>query len=240
MMSATPIMDTPMDFIKLINLITPENKIPVDSQDFLGKFPTNDQMEFKDESKDNLQEYFKGKISFLDRRYDPRLFVQPVFHDAHVKLRLDDEHNIKIKCDEELKESFNACQKQQISDIKKCAKYESDEPDDGKYEEEITQVKKDMDESVKNARSGTKMTVKKTFQDKIKTLKQKIKSNKDAHAKKLKEYNKCLYSADKGGEKCQKESKKQHKRCIKDGKDLPKTPLDNLSEKCGISENEFS
>ena len=243
MMSATPIMDTSMDFIKLINLITPENKVPVDSKEFLEVFHTNEQMNFTEESKEKLQEYFKGKISFLDRRYDPRLFVQPVFHNAHVKLSLDDENNVKIKCDEELKESLELCNKTLQHDIKKCTKNDPNETkvnkDIKRDEKQITKIEKEMKVAVSNAANGTKMSVKKPFQARMKTLKQKIKSRQDELNRKLKEYNKCLYNADKDLEKCEKKYKKEHKKCIKGSKDLPKTLLDNLTEKCKLLENEF-
>ena len=239
MMSATPIMDTPMDFIKLINLITPKGKLPVDGKEFMKKFPTNDQFSFTKDSKDKLQEYFKAKISFLDRRYDPRLFVQPVFHDVHVKLGIN-EDGVKMKCDEKLKGGLENCKKTKVDDIARC---ESNKPGDienetKKDEENIKKLEKEMNDVASKVKKG-KMDAKKPFQAKIKTLKQGIKIRQSTFKKKVKEYKTCLSNSAKSFDKCENKANKDHKKCMKDDQKITNT-LDNLKGKCKISENEFS
>ena len=86
LMTATPIADDPMEFSKLINLlIHEENKLfPINYTDFSNKYIDNTTNNFTSNGKKQFQNNMKGLVSYLNRRFDPRQFTQPVFHEIPV------------------------------------------------------------------------------------------------------------------------------------------------------------
>lgn len=88
LMTGTPIADDPMEFLKLINLISKKYKFPTDINTFRREFMKNNQ--FTAKGKTFFQSKVKGLISYLNRRFDPRQFTQPVFHEVPVELSMYD------------------------------------------------------------------------------------------------------------------------------------------------------
>tara|TARA_Y100000389_G_scaffold155186_1_gene155786 strand:- start:4233 stop:7619 length:3387 start_codon:yes stop_codon:yes gene_type:complete len=115
LMTATPIMEDPMDYIKLLNLIQPK-QMPPNVDEFLKEYPIDDQLKFSKEAINKFQSLMKGKISYLNRSYDPRNFAQPTFQVVEAQIStnvvseqdyedLENEHNEEItKCNDEYQE----------------------------------------------------------------------------------------------------------------------------------------
>ena len=86
LMTATPIADDPMEFFKLTNLlIHDENKLfPINYSEFSNKYIDTNTNNFTSNGKKQFQNNIKGLVSYLNRRFDPRQFTQPVFHEIPV------------------------------------------------------------------------------------------------------------------------------------------------------------
>lgn len=79
LMTGTPVADDPMEFVQLMNLIMPSDQaFPVDYTEFHKQYLKDNR--FTEKGSNRFQEKTKGLISYLNRRFDPRRFAQPVFH----------------------------------------------------------------------------------------------------------------------------------------------------------------
>jgi len=68
-----------MEFVQLMNLIMPSDQaFPVDYTEFHKQYLKDNR--FTEKGSNRFQEKTKGLISYLNRRFDPRRFAQPVFH----------------------------------------------------------------------------------------------------------------------------------------------------------------
>lgn len=87
LMSATPVSDDPLDFIKLINLL----KEPKDAwnynnfEDIAAQY-LNPKGKFTTKGKTKFINFTKGYISYLDRSKDARQFAQPNIHNVLVPI----------------------------------------------------------------------------------------------------------------------------------------------------------
>ncbi len=84
LMTGTPITDDPMEFMKLMNLLMKKNKFPTTFNDFRKEFMSGNK--FTQKGVKDFQNRTKGLISYLNRRYDPRQFAQPIFHMKPVEM----------------------------------------------------------------------------------------------------------------------------------------------------------
>ena len=249
LMTATPFMDDPLDFMKIFNLIIgdPNKRIPTNMEDFKQKYKMTDNLEFTKESISKLQKTFQGKISFLDRRFDPRNFVQPVFHKVASKMSVADStmEELVEKCKIEFEEYMDVCNKTRDDNIKIKKKEEEE-----KYEallEELLESEKELDKSYKKlekmynqeneakikavgkAPKGTKQKVGKEFSEKIEKLKKEIslvknqikklkQSFNDSKKTHVKVMNKIEKDEVKQFKVCEKNAIKENKKCLKDAK----------------------
>lgn len=99
LMTATPIADEPMEFIKLVNLLIgdKEKRFTTDYNQFIQKYVQGD-WNFNENGKEYFQNTLKGLISYLNRSYDPRQFVQPTFHKIMVPIseyNIDNQDNLE-------------------------------------------------------------------------------------------------------------------------------------------------
>lgn len=86
LMSATPIVDDPMDFIKIVNL-TSEKDIPENTEAFADAYLDNEEsLQFTEDGRDRLIEDLSGRISYLNRMKDVRQFAQPEVHTVEVEI----------------------------------------------------------------------------------------------------------------------------------------------------------
>lgn len=104
LMTGTPIADDPMEFLKLMNLIKENNKFPVEYHEFAKEFLSNN--EFTEKGKELFQKHTKGLISYLNRRYDPRQFAQPVFYQMNVPVSEPPKHD---ECNNTSEEKYQKC-----------------------------------------------------------------------------------------------------------------------------------
>ena len=96
LMSATPIVDDPMDFMRLLNL-TSRKHYPDDLAHFCKRYLENDSdLTFTKQGEELFMEDFSGRISYLNRAKDIRQFAQPVLHDVRVNVSNSD-HLLKIQ-----------------------------------------------------------------------------------------------------------------------------------------------
>jgi hypothetical protein len=113
LMTGTPITDDPMDFVRLLNLIMKANKLPTSFPQFNKQFLLHNT--FTKNGVKEFQSRTKGLISYLNRRFDPRQFAQPVFHSRPVLLSIS--KNDPGKCMEDAKSKFARClDKKELSD----------------------------------------------------------------------------------------------------------------------------
>jgi hypothetical protein len=90
LMTATPITESPMELIKIINLCKPiDQQIPTIFEDFKEAYLT-DEGEFTDKGRDQYLNDIAGYLSYLNREKDARQFSQPVVEHINVPLITDD------------------------------------------------------------------------------------------------------------------------------------------------------
>ena len=87
LMSATPISDDPMKFMKLLNLTAQSRneQLPESYDQFSAKFLPKAHA-FTADSKEQFMDVVRGRISYLNRTKDLRQFAIPTFHEVMVPL----------------------------------------------------------------------------------------------------------------------------------------------------------
>jgi hypothetical protein len=197
LMTATPILENPMDFIKMMNLFiaNPNKRMPTTMTKFLTSFPVDEKMDFLPSSFTKFQSIIKGKISYLDQRWDPRKFTQPVFHNIDVPIN---KNNIgsEEQCKDTLAAQDAIADAFQASEYKKCENAGVDDPKNNLISEvadeipqlttkialgtsEIMELKKKMLQEVKEANGKEdKATAKNSFTDRIKIATEELKGDK--------------------------------------------------------------
>lgn len=227
LMSATPIVDDPMDFIKTMNL-TSETDIPESIEGFADKYLDNEEsLQFTEEGRDKLIEDLSGRISYLNRMKDVRQFAQPEIHTVNVEIstaaefaHLLDEVVVLEKDIEKLKDStkLGELKKQMLEKLQ------------AKLEEETAPC-------AEMARAAEKKQCEKEAKERFKDAKSKIDENarekvaiaKESVAKKQETIKELKARA--------KEAKKNDnsigsvllKRCFKEAKDAKKSKASKLA-----------
>ena len=226
LMTATPIMGDPMDFIRLLNLIN-EKQIPVNINKFLEEFPLDSKLNFKEKAIRKFQSMMKGKISYLNRSWDPRQFTQPTFH--NIVTNISDE---SIEGSINYFEGINKCNKksvnQQILNRHNIAKAEKIEDQIDELRRTIWEEDENMKTELSQAIRGTKANIKKKYTLRKKNMKENIKNRKKT-LKKIVTQNSNL----------EKKLKTQKKKCIKNVetdriKSLEMTQKYTLIKKCKL------
>lgn len=112
LMTATPYTDSPMEMIKLLNLLRPSrDSLPVDFDDFTHEYLTPAGT-FTRRGKRKFRDDVSGYISYLNRSADARNFAYPVIHDVTVPMSLtitrdpDTKFNRYTKNIKELKKEY--------------------------------------------------------------------------------------------------------------------------------------
>lgn len=107
LMTGTPIADDPMELPMLLNLVSKNYKFPTKMAEFRRQFFNGN--EFSVKGKVLFKAKVKGLISYLNRRFDPRQFTQPVFHEVPVEMSVFDSERLESECVNEASENFLAC-----------------------------------------------------------------------------------------------------------------------------------
>lgn len=116
LMSATPIVDNPYNFVKLMNL-TSEKDMPEDEQDFIKKY-LNNELQFTENGKNLFKEQLSGRISYLNRTKDIRQFAQPILHTISVPISEPEDLNIFIKEINEYESMISSLKEIKLGDLK--------------------------------------------------------------------------------------------------------------------------
>ena len=86
LMTATPITDSPMEMMRLLNLCKlPEEQFPTDFDTFSEEY-LNENGKFSTSGKKKYLDQIAGHISYLNREKDARQFAQPVIHEVKVPI----------------------------------------------------------------------------------------------------------------------------------------------------------
>ena len=167
LMTATPIMNDPMDYIRLLNLLQ-EEQMPTQIDEFLKSFPVDDNLKFKKTAVNKFQELLMGKISYLNRTWDPRYFVQPVFHNIEAPISEMVVGNEQFEeLNEKLQEDLAKCEK--IVEDAREARKEAEKrllEEEMKYTELVAQVKKvtaDMKQELADAYPNEKAYIRQKY-----------------------------------------------------------------------------
>ena len=89
LMTATPITQSPMELVKLLNLCkTPEQQLATEFDEFREQFLDEDG-KFTENGKNDYLDKIAGHISYLNREKDARQFAQPIIHKISVPLLND-------------------------------------------------------------------------------------------------------------------------------------------------------
>lgn len=220
LMTGTPITDDPMEFTKLMNLVMKKDKFPVTFKDFHKQFLSGNK--FTRKGVREFQKRTKGLISYLNRRYDPRQFAQPVFHAKPVKM---------VKSDF----SMDDCTKKAEDKLEECIK-NLDDDDDTSFDDtklnqlidDVNKLKKIIDEDKKRLKNDKNNV----------DLKDRILRNKldlDVLKEKVKDERKSLKNNrsnyTKGKAMCKRRLTQAKKECKEEAKQF-ETYQDSMFKKC--------
>jgi hypothetical protein len=270
LMSATPILENPMDFIKMLNLFIekPEERMPVTMSAFLRRFPVDENMEFLRYSVQKFKSIVNGKISYLDQRWDPRKFTQPVFHNINVPIKIS---KINDDCQDTLEADEAIASSTFSSNLKQCEKFKTEDKSIDELKKQILQESKNIQNKVatdekeiinlknsqvqalKYSEKGNKTRIRSEFAEKTKKVRDRLLKNKRTLKEILKlskkndkkKYDKCLKDMERGHEQRKKSNKSKFKLCVRTLKNKNKLYINFdqnsiLKETCKISENELN
>ncbi|QOI90301.1 hypothetical protein QKU58_gp030 [Pyramimonas orientalis virus] len=202
LMTGTPIADDPMEFLKIMNLVMKKDKFPTTFDEFKGEFLANNN--YTSKGKKEFQKRTKGLISYLDRRFDPRQFTQPVFHKKPVRMSIakgNDE-----QCIQNAENRYTNCLKTVVvPDDSTLNNYKNNKIT---MEQEIKQLQEELKNDKKNGNLKSLIALKK---NNLKFIKTQIASEKKLFLKEEKE-------AKAMNRECVKDKKKEIKKCTLDTK----------------------
>ena len=201
LMTGTPVTEDPMSFVRLLNLTMKGEQFPVEYDAFVKEYMSGAN-EFTKAGKRKFQEKAKGLISYLNKRYDPRQFAQPVFHPVNVPMTVHEPEFKMEECLAPARAELAACQRPEPSDpeleelTKDKALLESD------IQDTTDRLKNDKLNAVLKDRLKTQKAA-------LKVLKANIRTRKAAFTRS----HKAWKANDK---KCTSAFKKQEKTCKKE------------------------
>ena len=110
LMSATPITQDFLEFVKMMNLLIADKnrRFPTNHSDFKQTY-LNESGEFSKNGADTFKEQLKGIVSYIDMTKDPRKFVQVQYYELFVPI--SSKENVKSTKEqrEHCKEIYNRC-----------------------------------------------------------------------------------------------------------------------------------
>ena len=118
LMSATPIGESTMEMVQLINLCKDSTEqIPETFDDFSIQYLDEKTGEFTSRGRRQYLDDIAGKVSYLNRESDMRLFAQPTIERVQVTLNVQDLQTMKLQTKTELEKN----QKESSRKIKRVA-----------------------------------------------------------------------------------------------------------------------
>lgn len=199
LMTATPITNNPMDYIKLLNLFKTEDvAIPDNVDDFISDYLDSNTGKFTKNGANLFMNQIAGIVSYLNRERDARQFAQPRISIVNTKISerrqaLEQPNQIELKYtpdEQHAKRKIDECKKriQKTKQILAQDKLSSDG--------DIKVLKKQLDETMaakKEAAKGNKEALKlkaSEIRQQIAHLKVNVKAKKESNNNEIKELKK--------------------------------------------------
>ena len=175
LMTGTPFTKDPMDFVRLLNL-TSDDALPEEYGAFHREFLREN--EFTEAGERAFRERVKGRISYLNRTFDPRMFARPVFERVGVTISAPDKASVE-RCEEEAKTRRTACTEESNSKAI-AARKEVADPKAGatkaerlRVERKRVRIEKDLEKSLRQCE--------RTEERKIKACQKAFKTESEAY-----------------------------------------------------------
>jgi hypothetical protein len=233
LMTATPIADDAMEFLKLINLTMGEEsaRFPTTFDTFANEYLSTRTMNtFTTSGATEFQKRLKGSISYLDRRNDPRQFTQAVFYDIPVQSSVSNNFTSLEDCVKTAQVNYDKSYSDDIKPMKESYENNDKVMDEVKKElksssASVSALKKELKKK-KVEGEDTKKAQLKVFEDIVETLKNSIKNMK----KKLKDAKNDISKNDKS----LKETLKKAKAECKSSENNRLDQKSSLKKECGV------
>ena len=151
LMTGTPFTKDPMDFVRLLNL-TSDDALPEEYAAFHREFLREN--DFTEAGERAFRERVKGRISYLNRTFDPRMFARPVFERIGVTISTPDKASVE-RCEEEAKTKRTACSEESNSKAIAARKEVADLKADAtkaerlRVERKRVRIEKDLEKSLR-------------------------------------------------------------------------------------------
>ena len=176
LMSGTPINESPMEMVKLMNLLM-EKKKHFELESFEKDY-LNEESAFTDKGREMFQNKIKGLVSYLNRSGDPRQFAIPEFHKVVVPISRIDISDIELENCEEIYQQIYAECVANVSEPKSVSDcYAKFDADIAKEEDKYADLERDVKEN-----PGKKMFIKK-----LESSRKKIQKLRENRTKKCKQ-----------------------------------------------------
>lgn len=200
LMTGTPVADDPMEFFQLMNLLLPsDQKFPTDFRAFHKAFLRDN--DFTSTGRKLFLERVKGRISYLNRRFDPRQFAQPVFYDVPVPVSAVDDADL-VSCRRAAEQEADACKTRAESsrDELRAARSASEE----QLKAAVETLERANEQLKLNKRDPELKTRVANSKALVKGLMREIRTNKSAEKRVEKDLLKCEKTLAKSLAKCKK------------------------------------
>lgn len=217
LMTGTPIADDPMEFIKLMNLVMKKDQFPTDKEEFMRQYMRNN--DFTSSGKTKFQNKIKGLVSYLNRRFDPRQFTQPVFHETPVqKSVLTNEYmdDCIEKADKKFDECVGGLEKPSDANVVLAEKAVAE------AKGILLSLKEDLKKDKKNEELKNKIA---NMTENIKIMKADLKKLKDGFKKENQNFNKTV-------KKCDRSRNETVKKCKKEFAEMGSVYQNTMFNKC--------
>lgn len=194
LMTATPIADDTNELFQLINLIQGDKakKLPIEMNEFKQQYINSNTNDFSEDGKHKFQNNLKGLISYLDRRKDPRNFVQPTFYKVAVPLSSAPYEQTKEYCMKEVDKQMKECSLSENIHIK--------------FNQEMNEAESRLNDVKMRLKTSKKSSELKEEQAKLKAY---IKNLKDEYKSSIQTNKKCMKEVDKKQKACAQLEKNQ-------------------------------
>ena len=217
LMSGTPINESPMEMVKLLNLLMKKNehfKLETFEKTYL-----NEESAFTEQGREMFQNKIKGLVSYLNRSGDPRQFAIPEFNKVVVPISKMNVSDIELEnCEEIYQQIYEECvanisQPKSVSDC--YAKFDADiAQEEAKYAD----LEKDVQENPGKKMFARKLEssrkkIQKLRENRTKKCKQEEEKEKKKHTTKM---NRCTTLSEKAFKSCNTRNTKKQKNAIKD------------------------
>jgi hypothetical protein len=203
LMTGTPIADDPMEFIQLMNLILPTHQaFPTDYGEFHRTYLNNNA--FTEDGRRRFQEKSKGLISYLNRRFDPRRFAQPVFRTITSRISVQKEDGLR-EC---LSKIERNCGEVDLEGLKK--EVEESERMYASHQTKIRETESSLSNAIPRSQESKDIrSTLKSLKSENKDLRKVIRTKQNAYRNATKTTEACKRGVNRSVKACEKSHKEQ-------------------------------